>query len=194
MACLLCKRRFDSLEVLNKHIAKSDLHKKNLEKFNQENSVQAAEKEVNPEERQMTEEDSLLAALKYRDRASERRMKYGKPELSSSAKKPKKRENKKRDIEEVDYYSAQIAATTNSTSILDKSDSVASKLMRKMGWNEGSGLGKNMQGISAPIQATMRQKGAGLGSTAASYDMDPNDTYSDAVRKSARARYESLQE
>ena len=73
---------------------------------------------MNPEERQMTEEDSLLAALKYRDRASERRMKYGKPELSSSAKKPKKRENKKRDIEEVDYYSAQVAATTNSTSIL----------------------------------------------------------------------------
>lgn len=27
MACLLCKRRFDSVEILNKHIAKSDLHK-----------------------------------------------------------------------------------------------------------------------------------------------------------------------
>jgi RNA-binding protein 5/10 len=27
MACLLCKRRFDSLDILNKHIAKSDLHK-----------------------------------------------------------------------------------------------------------------------------------------------------------------------
>lgn len=37
----------------------------------------------------------------------------------------------------------------------------------------------------------MRQKGAGLGA-AGGYDMDPNDSYSDAVRKSARARYESL--
>jgi hypothetical protein len=27
MACLLCKRRFDSIEILNKHVAKSDLHK-----------------------------------------------------------------------------------------------------------------------------------------------------------------------
>ena len=27
MACLLCKRRFESVEVLNKHISKSDLHK-----------------------------------------------------------------------------------------------------------------------------------------------------------------------
>jgi hypothetical protein len=25
-------------------------------------------------------------------------------------------------------------------------------MMKKMGWNEGSGIGKNLQGISAPIQ------------------------------------------
>ncbi len=85
-----------------------------------------------------------------------------------------------------------------------------------MGWNEGSGIGKNLQGISAPIQvnsflklnifgglnnfillfvhikATMRAKGAGLGA-AGGYDADPNDSYSEAVKKSARARYESLQ-
>ncbi len=95
--------------------------------------------------------------------------------------------------------------------ILENSESVASKLMKKMGWNEGSGIGKNLQGINAPIQviyylenllkfwhinifcifkATMRAKGAGLG--AATYDMDPNDSYRDAVRKSARSRYEQL--
>ena len=27
LACLLCKRRFESLDILNKHVAKSDLHK-----------------------------------------------------------------------------------------------------------------------------------------------------------------------
>jgi RNA-binding protein 5/10 len=31
MACLLCKRKFDSVEILNKHVAKSDLHKVNSE-------------------------------------------------------------------------------------------------------------------------------------------------------------------
>ena len=39
-------------------------------------------------------------------------------------------------------------------------------------------------------KASMRQKGAGLGST--TYEMDPNDTYKDAARKAARARYEKL--
>jgi hypothetical protein len=37
----------------------------------------------------------------------------------------------------------------------------------------------------------MRQKGAGIGS-ANLYEIDPNDSYSVAVKKSARARYESL--
>ena len=78
-----------------------------------------------------------------------------------------------------------------------------------MGYVEGSGIGKNLQGISAPIevnlkfsynifflskknliQATIRAKGAGLG--ASNYEMDPNDNYRDAARKSARARFESL--
>lgn len=103
--------------------------------------------------------------------------------------------------------------------ILENSNtgSVAAKLMKKMGWNEGSGIGKNLQGISAPIEvflffsnkitclflikfffnssivntkATMRQRGAGLGAT--TYEIDPNDSYKEAARKLARARFEQL--
>ncbi len=29
--------------------------------------------------------------------------------------------------------------------------------MRKMGWNEGSGIGKNLQGISAPIEVILNK-------------------------------------
>lgn len=36
----------------------------------------------------------------------------------------------------------------------------------------------------------MRHKGAGLG--ASSYDMDPNDSYKESARKSARARYDQF--
>lgn len=34
LTCLLCKRAFQSLEILNKHLKMSNLHKDNLEKFN----------------------------------------------------------------------------------------------------------------------------------------------------------------
>lgn len=45
------------------------------------------------------------------------------------------------------------------------SNGVASKLMAKMGFVEGSGLGKQKQGISEPIQVAMRPKNRGLGAT-----------------------------
>lgn len=36
----------------------------------------------------------------------------------------------------------------------------------------------------------MRQRGAGLGAT--TYEIDPNDSYKEAARKLARARFEQL--
>jgi len=201
MACLLCKRRFDSVEILNKHIAKSELHKTNLEKFKKDNSI-CESKPIDEPTKQQTS-DSLKAALQYRDRANERRIKYGAPSppsasqasvTTSNNKKQygKKRDSRKRDLDfDQGDNLPSYKMPANNPSLFENTESVASKLMKKMGWNEGTGLGKNLQGISAPIEATMRQKGAGLGA-AGGYDMDPNDSYSDAVRKSARARYESL--
>lgn len=191
LACFLCKRQFDSLEILNKHIAKSDLHKKNLEKYKIENNFVEMSGE-DEDKSDQNESDSLMAALKYRDRANERRIKHKSPEPSDkhSKKQKKPRENRlKRDHEADDQGPHQIVDP--SISLLENTGSVASKMMRKMGWNEGGGIGKNLQGISAPIEATMRQKGAGIGASGV-YDMDPNDAYSVAVRKSARARYESI--
>jgi tuftelin-interacting protein 11 len=40
---------------------------------------------------------------------------------------------------------------------------VGSRLMRKMGWREGMGLGRDKQGRTAPLQAMMRPKQLGLG-------------------------------
>ena len=37
------------------------------------------------------------------------------------------------------------------------------RMLLQMGWSPGQGLGKNNQGMSAPIQAERRQRRSGLG-------------------------------
>ena len=54
LACLLCKRQFANKETLTKHQQLSDLHKQNLEMWKKQN-----------------------APIHYRDRAKERRLKFG---------------------------------------------------------------------------------------------------------------------
>lgn len=62
LTCLLCKRAFQSRDILMKHLKMSDLHKENLQKF----KLQQGILEIHP-----------ASALQYRDRAKERRQKYG---------------------------------------------------------------------------------------------------------------------
>merc|ERR1712203_883383 len=62
LACLLCQRQFPSKEKLTKHNQLSELHKQNLEKW---------------KVRSGSLEDANSDGQQYRDRARERRAKYG---------------------------------------------------------------------------------------------------------------------
>ena len=64
LTCLLCKRAFQSSEILSKHLKASQLHKDNLQKFKLTKGV-------------LDEGNQAAIAQSYRDRAKERRKKYG---------------------------------------------------------------------------------------------------------------------
>ncbi|CAF0730861.1 unnamed protein product [Didymodactylos carnosus] len=168
LTCLLCQRQFDTKDILQKHLQMSNLHKENLEKV----GIVRSQK------------------LVYRDRAKERRDKYSKDEKNT-----KQGLSKRSPLSYEKNYS-RISSTNaedcDSGSTQSPSVSIGSKLMKKHGWKEGAGIGKNLQGRSDPVEAQMRQRGLGLGARSLHYQADPNDSYKDVVRKVARARFELM--
>uniref|UniRef100_UPI0037E73C5A RNA-binding protein 5-like isoform X2 n=1 Tax=Semicossyphus pulcher TaxID=241346 RepID=UPI0037E73C5A len=170
MACLLCRRQFPNKEGLIRHQQLSDLHKKNLEVHRRSRMTEAELEEL---ERKETE-------LKYRDRAAERREKYGIPEPPA----PKKKKFNQ---------PAPVINYEQPTKDGLNSDNIGNKMLQAMGWKEGKGLGRNQQGITTPIEAQLRTKGAGLGTKGTNYTLSSSDTYKDAVRKAMFARFTELE-
>uniref|UniRef100_A0A672ZMT5 RNA-binding protein 5-like n=1 Tax=Sphaeramia orbicularis TaxID=375764 RepID=A0A672ZMT5_9TELE len=118
--------------------------------------------------------------LKYRDRAAERREKYGVPEPPA----PKKK-----------FYQPPTPTVSYEQPTKDglTSDNIGNKMLQAMGWQEGKGLGRHQQGITTPISASLRTKGTGLGIKGSSYELSASDTYKDAVRKAMFARFTEIE-
>ncbi|XP_028923026.1 LOW QUALITY PROTEIN: RNA-binding protein 10 [Ornithorhynchus anatinus] len=167
LACLLCRRQFPSKEALIRHQQLSGLHKQNLEIHRRahlsENELEALEKND--------------MEMKYRDRAAERREKYGIPEPPE----PKKRK-----------YGAVAAATVDFEQPTRDglgSDNIGSRMLQAMGWKEGSGLGRKKQGIVAPIEAQTRVRGSGLGARGSSYGVTSTESYKETLHKTMLTRF-----
>ncbi|TMS19158.1 RNA-binding protein 5 [Larimichthys crocea] len=128
MVCLLCRRQFPTKEALLRHQQLSDLHKQNLEIQRRTKLMEAELEEL---ERKETE-------LKYRDRAAERRDKCGVPEPPA----PKKK-----------FYQPPTPTVNYEQPTKDglQSDNIGNKMLQAMGWQEGKGLGRHQQGITAPV-------------------------------------------
>ncbi|XP_015510651.1 RNA-binding protein 5 [Neodiprion pinetum] len=170
LACLLCKRQFPSKEGLLRHQQLSDLHKQNLENWYHVRGLDPND----PQQRNS----------KYRDRAKERRAKYGEPEPPQPNRLKEKYLKTRVDEVSVNYEEPTRAGIG--------SDNVGNKLLQKMGWSEGMGLGKSNQGRTSIIEAERRVPTAGLGAKAAAYNALPGDTYKDCVKKMMYARYQEL--
>eukprot|EP00730_Choanoeca_flexa_P003653 TRINITY_DN11468_c0_g1_i12.p2 TRINITY_DN11468_c0_g1~~TRINITY_DN11468_c0_g1_i12.p2 ORF type:complete len:169 (+),score=23.73 TRINITY_DN11468_c0_g1_i12:2009-2515(+) len=125
--------------------------------------------------------EQVEAKSHYRDRAKERRKMHGQRRKPGGA--FRKREAR----------AAPVMEQPTRDGI--KADNIGNKMMRSMGWKEGSGLGKAGQGIVNPIQAQMHVKGAGLGAApviAADQVGQGAGDYRSSVQNAYRARFEKL--
>jgi RNA-binding protein 5/10 len=195
--CLLCRRQFANGEQLLRHERESKLHAENLAKQAaslQSTAASASSGSIN-----------APSAPAYRDRASERRANGPSyPILDSSNVEDSSNSN---DVSN-ESGSERKYLISNTTSVYTSSvepprdlkediHNPGNQLLRKMGWTEGQGLGKDLSGIENPIESVVR-----IGSKAGIGAPQPTDipstpygegsAYRESLLKATRARYEQI--
>lgn len=154
--CLLCKRQFEDDDHMKRHRSLSKLHSSRLKRLKQR---LFSEEQLDKLERK--EREAL-----YRDRARERRLKFGQADRIVTSEHP----------HPVDTPS--------------RGDNKGAALLSKMGWVEGKGLGKNNEGMTGLIKLGSQVGTSGLGSK--QYRMDPNLSYKEAAKKIMYMRYHEI--
>ena len=89
-----------------------------------------------------------------------------------------------------DTTTTTAAATSVVTAI--PAENIGNKLLKKMGWKEGEGLGRDGTGITKPVEAEGYAKGAGIGTQGAKMEVaDFDGSFAEKVRNAARRRFEN---
>ncbi|KAH9927043.1 hypothetical protein B0H21DRAFT_839215 [Amylocystis lapponica] len=151
MTCLLCARQFKSLDQLKRHNKESDLHKKNRK----DTSLRDLARQKAEAARSKTEQP------KYRDRASERRVMHNQPDVPLPS-EVGKAGGKRRHAEGPPPPPSPPPMPVNPG---QDENNVGNKLLKMMGWKEGTGLGTDGEGRVDPIQTAIYAQGVGLGAS-----------------------------
>lgn len=68
---------------------------------------------------------------------------------------------------------------------------MGNKLLQKMGWKDGQGLGRSNQGRINIIEVESRPSTAGLGNKTATA-FEPGDDYKSYIKRMMKTRYEQV--
>ncbi|KAH8102847.1 hypothetical protein BXZ70DRAFT_926798 [Cristinia sonorae] len=187
--CLLCARQFKTLDQLKRHNNESDLHKRN---FADAALRDIAREKVKAARAKASSSTTTTEQPKYRDRASERRIMHNQPDipLPDITGNAKSSALKKRQAEGPPAPPSPPPPPLNPG---QDENNVGNKLLRMMGWKEGTGLGTDGEGRVDPIETAIYAQGAGLGASKGKEVGKYADGYSGYVhmaKDSARERYE----
>ena len=123
-----------------RHNEKSDLHRSNLESWK-------AEQQQQQQQQSAASNLNVLGSSRYRDRAKERRQKYGTDDEG-----PRPNRLKEKYLAAMEH--AEFSQSDQKPKKLDSSN-IGSKMLQKMGWKEGLGLGKTNQGRTSIIEVSV---------------------------------------
>jgi hypothetical protein len=73
------------------------------------------------------------------------------------------------------FDTQQVSNTTSSVNKPINQENIGFKLLSKMGWKEGTGMGKTQSGIKEPINTTILKKSVGLGYSSIEQSIDTSE-------------------
>jgi len=183
LACLLCARQFKTIDQLKKHNKESDLHKRNFKDANLRDMARGKAKAAEANNAQ-------ASAPKYRDRALERRIMHNQPDVPL----PEGMEDKRKQRRTAEGPTRPPTPPPPPVNPGQDESNVGNKLLRMMGWKEGTGLGLEGDGRVDPVQTAIYASGVGLGASKGKEVGKYQEGYTgyvNMVKDSARERYES---
>ncbi|KAM0791595.1 hypothetical protein ACM66B_006038 [Microbotryomycetes sp. NB124-2] len=205
MICLLCQRQFKSVDELRRHNSLSALHKSNLDNpkavatgaarkaaavaKRRSNKQATASGSTSATSTPAAEDKTNDSTPKYVDRAAQRREALGQSDHPASGS-----DSKKRKFDGPLPVSSQgpSSVAKKTTEAIEESN-VGSKMLAKMGWSKGTGLGASGAGVVDPLTASQFAQGVGLGASkgvaVGTVDQGPK-AYAEQLRDKARARFE----
>lgn len=139
MTCLLCARQFKTLDQLKRHNKESDLHKKNFKDANL--------REVAREKAKAARVKAEQQQPKYRDRASERRVMHNQPDIP----RPTPTERPQIKLKHSEGPPAPSPPPPPPPNPGEDESNIGNKLLKMMGWKEGTGLGTDGEGRVDPM-------------------------------------------
>ncbi|KAJ7940902.1 hypothetical protein B0H13DRAFT_2648427 [Mycena leptocephala] len=192
LTCLLCARQFKTADQLKRHNKESDLHKARIpqlyvlpKNFKDPNLRDVARQKLAA--RQAS--SSTAEQPKYRDRASERRVLFNQPDAPVPEKDASKAGGKKRQAEGPPPPPSPPPPPVNPG---QDENNVGNKLLKMMGWTEGTGLGTTGEGRVDPISAAIYAQGVGLGASRGkdiTKVTEGSTSYVHLAKDAARERY-----
>ncbi|CAE6525450.1 unnamed protein product [Rhizoctonia solani] len=181
MTCLLCSKKFKSIDMLKRHSNESELHKTNLGK---PELVESAKSKIEAARQAAGGEKP-----KYRDRAAERRVALRQPDHPMPEPGQGQADKKRKWAE-----GPPPPALPPPPPVQPGKDenNVGNKLLKKMGWSEGVGLGSGGEGRVNPIETAIYEQGVGIGASKAK-EVTNFQGYREMARDSARDRFNAAQ-
>ncbi|QRV86137.1 G-patch domain protein [Ceratobasidium sp. AG-Ba] len=173
-----------TVDMLKRHSNESALHKTNLSKPELCEAAKTKLEAARQAALATTSTDEIQQP-KYRDRAAERRVALRQPDHPMPEPVDKKRKWAE---------GPPAPAPPPPPPVVPGKDenNVGNKLLKKMGWSEGAGLGTSGEGRVDPVQTALYEQGVGLGASKAK-EVTNFQGYREMARDSARERYNNTQ-